>query len=507
MTAVDCFALPRDLKECRTSHPDSFSLHANFPPSSHGRNSREDAIRARRLSKASVSSGLPASLLKIVHRASAGSHAGESGRSTQSKLSMPSLPSISRNARGGSSDMGSWRSSTSVRCRTRELLEMRRSRYPVMHDVWHLLEHPESSRQARIYGEATSVTIVGSVALTLLQDAEPSIQGVITWVCETFFDGVFTLDIVLRFIVTPNRWGFMFKAYNIIDLLAGPPFLALRLFSGPQADSVPRAILLYVVPVLRLLKLVRRFEKFHLLLSAFRMAVEALPVLLYTLAIQVLIFSALIFYVEPRENIASLPDAMWLTIVSLTTVGFGDSFPQSSAGRIIVSALVICGILYMAIPIGIVGNAFSKVWEDRDRLLLVQRTRDRMVQGGYTARDIPALFNLFDSGRRGYLTLSDFRDMIYEMRLGIDDERTVQLFKSLDRDGDAGISDKEFLLMLFPHEHEEIYSESEIEFQAASVETTLGLSPRGVLSTTPDNSSCLIQESLSSIEEELNGKT
>jgi len=126
-----------------------------------------------------------------------------------------------------------------------------------------------------------------------------------------------------------------------------------------------------------------------------------------------------------------------------------------------VAVLVVCGLLYMAIPIGIVGNAFSKVWEDRDRLLLVQRTRDRMIQGGYTAKDIPDLFALFDSSRLGEVALHDFRAMIFEMRIGIDDERTVQLFNTIDLDGNGRIDAKEFVRALFPEEYAWICSDVE----------------------------------------------
>eukprot|EP00448_Togula_jolla_P026748 CAMPEP_0170647120 /NCGR_PEP_ID=MMETSP0224-20130122/44018_1 /TAXON_ID=285029 /ORGANISM="Togula jolla, Strain CCCM 725" /LENGTH=95 /DNA_ID=CAMNT_0010978531 /DNA_START=100 /DNA_END=384 /DNA_ORIENTATION=- len=95
----------------------------------------------------------------------------------------------------------------------------------------------------------------------------------------------------------------------------------------------------------------------------------------------------------------------------MTTVGYGDVSPETTWGYFLVSALIISSALYMAIPLGIVGNAFSKVWEDKDRLLLMQRTRGRILQGGYSAQDIPELFQLF-SKNEGHLTLNMFRKMI-----------------------------------------------------------------------------------------------
>merc|ERR1712232_363089 len=82
--------------------------------------------------------------------------------------------------------------------------------------------------------------------------------------------------------------------------------------------------LLCVVPVVRLLKMLRGFHQIHLLAKAFRQAFEALPVLLFTLVVITLVFSSLIYLVEPRSNIDSLPRAVWLSIVTMTTVGYGD---------------------------------------------------------------------------------------------------------------------------------------------------------------------------------------
>lgn len=62
-----------------------------------------------------------------------------------------------------------------------------------------------------------------------------------------------------------------------------------------------------IVPLMRLLKIIRRFEKFRLLVSAFRVTFEALPVLLYTLMLIALVFSVFIYFVEPVDNIGSLP--------------------------------------------------------------------------------------------------------------------------------------------------------------------------------------------------------
>mmetsp|Transcript_19530 Transcript_19530/g.61443 ORF Transcript_19530/g.61443 Transcript_19530/m.61443 type:complete len:208 (-) Transcript_19530:19-642(-) len=145
----------------------------------------------------------------------------------------------------------------------------------------------------------------------------------------------------------------------------------------------------------------------------------------------------------------------------MMTVGYGDVMPKTTSGLISTSFLIISSALYMAIPLGIVGGAFSRVWEDRDRLMLIRRTRNRLLQCGYGPRDILELFYLYDSDRSGELDLGEFARMISDMQLGIGTERVVNLFKTFDNDGSGKIDDEEFVRALYPKAYQIIYEDGE----------------------------------------------
>lgn len=83
--------------------------------------------------------------------------------------------------------------------------------------------------------------------------------------------------------------------------------------------------------------------------------------MLYTLLLITLLNSGAIYLLEPREIIPTLRDALWFTVITMSTVGYGDIAPTTLSGRALTGFLVVLSSLYMAIPIGIVGNAFSKV--------------------------------------------------------------------------------------------------------------------------------------------------
>eukprot|EP00929_Paragymnodinium_shiwhaense_P065589 TRINITY_DN32862_c0_g1_i1.p1 TRINITY_DN32862_c0_g1~~TRINITY_DN32862_c0_g1_i1.p1 ORF type:complete len:789 (-),score=149.69 TRINITY_DN32862_c0_g1_i1:65-2431(-) len=329
--------------------------------------------------------------------------------------------------------------------------------------LWTILEVPESSKWARMYARLMTYIILASVFLTYAYSLEPTglpkviyqcQSGLVVATLETLFDVIFTAEFLTRLWVCPAYGAFRRSPYNVIDgLCAIPLFIRAAVgFILPLEDdgSVEWAVLICVLPVLRLLKTLRYFQQFHLLLSAFRLALEALPVLLFTLLVLVMSFSAAIYIAEPRENIHTVGQAIWLSTVTMGTVGYGDLVPKSTAGFVVVSALIVSSAMFMAIPLGIVGSSFSRVWEDRDRLLLIHRTRLCLIQAGYGPRDVQVLFRHFGNKMTGELGFEDFRNMLEAMCVGIDAERTQQLFRSFDEDGSGAINDIEFVRQVFP---------------------------------------------------------
>merc|ERR1740138_1514692 len=122
-----------------------------------------------------------------------------------------------------------------------------------------------------------------------------------------------------------------------------------------------------------------------------------------------------------------------MTLVTMTTVGYGDVVPQTQGGRVATSCLVIVSLMYMAVPLGLIGHAFTEVWADRHRILLVRQARACISQWGYTADSLMGLFKHFDADGSGEIDLSEFRGMIEEMGLGMTDVLTEKLFSSFDK--------------------------------------------------------------------------
>jgi len=360
--------------------------------------------------------------------------------------------------------------------------------------VWRTLENPHSSVVAHAYAIFITLFVIMSVVISLAQTVKDSpFEGPAADVLQSFCEFLYASELICRFVVCPDRRLFFVSIFNWIDLVSAlPVIIRWSMDSDDWKDNEHASenwahALIVCLPLVRLLKLVRRFEKFHLLLSAWALASEALPVLLFMLMLIALFFAVVIYFVEPVSNIGSLPRSLWFIVVTMTTVGYGDVSPETAAGYSVITVLMVISSLYMAIPIGIVGGAFNEVWGNRDRLLLMHRMRDAFVQEGYSAESMVKIVSLFDSDGDGELAIDEFRMMLHSMHVQISDERVLLLHESIDKDGGGTVNVGELINCLFPKAYGEFWREMADSCQSVTESISYSMSERLVLPTVRTN--------------------
>jgi len=83
----------------------------------------------------------------------------------------------------------------------------------------------------------------------------------------------------------------------------------------------------------------------------------------------------------PATEFVSIPMAMWWCIVTVMMVGYGDMYPVTVTGKLCASVCIVVGILIMALPISVIGSNFSRVWEEfEEKLRLDKRERDALIE-------------------------------------------------------------------------------------------------------------------------------
>lgn len=342
--------------------------------------------------------------------------------------------------------------------------------------MWRLMEDKTSSKHAKAYAILNHLLLAASVVMACFDVIDLNVgqerEGSRAWTrpIAIAIECCFAIELLLRFIACPHRRLFWLSKYNIIDAISALPCIIriVTIFSDTWNTSDEVNAILCLVPVLRLCKLLRRFETFHLLASAFKTSFQALPVILFTMMLIGLTFSAVIYYVEPRTNVGNFPSAIWYVMVTMCGVAPGEPPPVTSGGKFFTVVLMLCGILYMSIPIGIVGSAFSQVWAERSRLLLLQRMRNCVERAGYTPDDLRSMFKLLDQDHDGSLDFKEFSSMLDVMQIGVEEHFIMEVFESFDADCEGSIDFRELLRGLFPQSHHD-YMEQQLTDHAENM--------------------------------------
>ena len=175
---------------------------------------------------------------------------------------------------------------------------------------------------------------------------------------------IFTVEYLLRLWVAPIKYEqskrpkikYIFSFYGIVDLAAILPFY-ISLFGFGVDLRVLRAARL-----LRILKISHYNTALQDLALAIYDERKSFVSAIYIFTVALLITSSLIFFAENSrqpEDFRSIPDAIWWSLITLTTVGYGDVSPITPIGKIIGAITALLGVCTVALLTGIVGNAFS----------------------------------------------------------------------------------------------------------------------------------------------------
>jgi voltage-gated potassium channel len=180
------------------------------------------------------------------------------------------------------------------------------------------------------------------------------------WVCTLYEEYSHPITGRLRFAVTP---------YMIIDALAIFPFY-LPLIIPVNLVDLRFLRILRLFRILRILKLGRYSDAvntFHRILTRKK---EQLLLALSLLLIVMVLASALMYDAEHEaqpEVFASIPHSMWWALVTLATVGYGDVYPVTAAGKILSGVVVIVGIMIFALPTAIFAAGFvEEIEQDQE---------------------------------------------------------------------------------------------------------------------------------------------
>ncbi|MGH1421388.1 MAG: ion transporter [Hyphomonas sp.] len=242
----------------------------------------------------------------------------------------------------------------------------------------------------------TNIAIIGLVMLSfvfLALETEPTLLAIPAW--KKTFD-LFNIAVVVIFALeyafrvwingmnpkykgVGGRFKYMCQFYSLADLLAFLPELIVMIVGG----GVP-LIALRVFRLFRLIKIARFVPAFEVLGAAMKRAGSQLLTTLSVALALVYIAAVALYFIEGvgqgREEFGSIPRAIWWSIATLTTVGYGDIYPVTVLGRVAASVIALAGIGVVALPAGVFASSFSDELRERELAKLKRRAEEMGVE-------------------------------------------------------------------------------------------------------------------------------
>lgn len=238
----------------------------------------------------------------------------------------------------------------------------------------------------------TNIAIIGLVLLSfvfLALETEPTLTAQPAW--KTAFD-IFNVAVVVIFAIeyivrvwingmnpkykgVGGRLKYMFQFYSLADLLAFLPELIVMIVGG----GIP-LIALRVFRLFRLIKIARFVPAFDVLGAAMKRAGSQLLTTLSVALALVYVAAVALYFIEGvgqgREEFGSIPRAIWWSIATLTTVGYGDIYPVTVLGRVAASIIALAGIGVVALPAGVFASSFSDELRERELAKMKRRVEE-----------------------------------------------------------------------------------------------------------------------------------
>lgn len=210
-------------------------------------------------------------------------------------------------------------------------------------------------------GKAFDVVLLWVIALSVLAVMLESIDSIeAQWgfqlhVVEWFFTIVFSLEYVMRLCLVrhPRRYAFSF--FGIVDLLSCLPSYLELLIPGMQTLMVIR--ILRLLRMFRVLKMIQHVRGADYIMRAMIGSRPKIIVFFTTVCIFAILMGTLIYLVESGvegTKFTNIPISIYYTIITITTIGFGDITPTTPVGMFLTSVTGLSGYAIIAVPTGIV---------------------------------------------------------------------------------------------------------------------------------------------------------
>ena len=200
-----------------------------------------------------------------------------------------------------------------------------------------------------------------------------------------------TLEIILRIISCPSLRQYFKFPFHICEILGALSFW-LGFFLEMYLEhfkNMPGFIFfmfvqyLVLLQVTRLIRIARHSMAFKIMSLSIKSSLSEIGVLFALLLLLVMMFGWLMFAVEyQNDKFDSCFTGMYWALITLTTVGYGDYYPDTITGHVLAGTCAVCGVVTLAMPIGVIASSFSSYYSyHKDVSYHLKKHKPELIDG------------------------------------------------------------------------------------------------------------------------------
>jgi hypothetical protein len=194
-------------------------------------------------------------------------------------------------------------------------------------------------------GVLSILSILNLILAVFIPDPDlTQVLNIMNWL----FSIIFIIDFIYRILTAPSKSNYFFRQFGWADLLASLPFEQTKI--------------LRIFRLVRVYRLMREVGPKKVADTLLKDRAGSALIILLLMGILVLEFGSLAILraeeANPEANIKTASDAIWYTIVTISTVGYGDRYPTTGSGRIIGALIIIIGVGIFGTFTGYLANLF-----------------------------------------------------------------------------------------------------------------------------------------------------
>ncbi|CAG2201644.1 KCNC1 [Mytilus edulis] len=181
----------------------------------------------------------------------------------------------------------------------------------------------------------------------------------------------FTLEFCTRCAASPSKLTFLKDGLNILDVVLDVSMwfrFVVRQFGFTILLKNNTLLAINQIcfasisfRMFRITRLSKQFDGLKILLTTIRESIKELVLLFLTILMLAMFFANIIFFAEMSESTTfpSSFEGIWWSVITMTTVGYGDHYPKSVLGKCVGACCAVCGVIIIAMPIAIIATNFN----------------------------------------------------------------------------------------------------------------------------------------------------